>query len=173
VSINCGHCKGRHEAVGEVRACAGLQNVPDALGNRAEVPGELRNAVSPGAFKIQPTALRPDAPEITEGMWKLGDRIIKIQIAHHGSGRLYGKELMLGRVREYRSEGPVDVVTHHWERLVGAVRILREQGGRKMTLEEAIQFGRLYGFCCRCGTILTDENSIEAGIGPVCAEKFT
>lgn len=108
----------------------------------------------------------PAPVEVTEGMWKLGDRIIKVQIAHHGSGHLYGKELIV-------TGSPLDLPAgHRWQKLTGAVRMLREQGGRKMTLQEAVQFGRLYGFCCRCGTILTDENSIEAGIGPVCAGKF-
>jgi hypothetical protein len=102
-------------------------------------------------------------------MWKLGDRVIKIQIAHHGSGRLYGKELI---VEPARVPGPARNREHRWERLVGAVRILQQEGGRRMTLAEAVEFGRLYGFCCRCGTILTDEGSIEAGIGPVCAGKF-
>jgi hypothetical protein len=41
-----------------------------------------------------------------------------------------------------------------------------------MTLEDAKEFGRLYGMCCQCGATLTDEKSIEAGIGPVCAGKF-
>jgi hypothetical protein len=41
-----------------------------------------------------------------------------------------------------------------------------------MSLEEAKAFGRLYGVCVRCGATLTDEQSIEAGIGPVCAGRF-
>ena len=40
-----------------------------------------------------------------------------------------------------------------------------------MTLEEAKEFGKLYGICCRCAAILTDENSIREGIGPICAQK--
>lgn len=32
--------------------------------------------------------------------------------------------------------------------------------------------GKLAGRCCSCGRELTDENSIAAGIGPICAEKF-
>jgi hypothetical protein len=41
-----------------------------------------------------------------------------------------------------------------------------------MTLDQAKAFGALYGACCNCGKTLTDERSIEAGIGPVCARKF-
>lgn len=36
----------------------------------------------------------------------------------------------------------------------------------------AIAYGRLTGTCCICGRMLEDPNSIEAGIGPVCAERF-
>jgi hypothetical protein len=41
-----------------------------------------------------------------------------------------------------------------------------------MSLEDGKKYGKLYGVCCVCGRVLTDENSIQAGIGPVCANKF-
>jgi hypothetical protein len=103
--------------------------------------------------------------EVTEGMWKLGDRVIKVQRAVHGSGHLYTKELVKGFF-----------VDDSWvfERLTGGMKILRTNPeAHKMTLEEAVQFGKLYGVCCRCGAILTNEDSISAGIGPVCAGKFS
>lgn len=43
---------------------------------------------------------------------------------------------------------------------------------RKMSIDEAKQFGKIYGFCVRCGRTLTDETSIAEGIGPVCAGKW-
>lgn len=39
-------------------------------------------------------------------------------------------------------------------------------------LEAAKKYGRESGRCCSCGRDLTDPASIEAGIGPVCAQKF-
>lgn len=39
-------------------------------------------------------------------------------------------------------------------------------------LEAAKRYGKLTGRCCSCGRELTDPASIEAGIGPICAEKF-
>ena len=39
-------------------------------------------------------------------------------------------------------------------------------------LEAAIKYGRLTGNCACCGRTLTDKNSVAAGIGPICAEKF-
>ena len=44
-------------------------------------------------------------------------------------------------------------------------------GYERMTLEEAGEFGQLYGICCVCGAVLTDPESIERGIGPVCGEE--
>jgi hypothetical protein len=35
-----------------------------------------------------------------------------------------------------------------------------------------IKFGILTGHCSICGRILTDENSISKGIGPICAAKW-
>jgi hypothetical protein len=37
---------------------------------------------------------------------------------------------------------------------------------------EAKTLGSLYGFCVRCGATLTDDASIKAGIGPICAKRF-
>lgn len=36
----------------------------------------------------------------------------------------------------------------------------------------AIAYGKLTGTCGVCGRVLEDEESVAAGIGPVCAEKF-
>jgi len=41
----------------------------------------------------------------------------------------------------------------------------------RMTLEEARQFGAVYGVCCCCSRTLTDELSIYLGIGPVCGKR--
>jgi len=40
-------------------------------------------------------------------------------------------------------------------------------------LAAAMKHGKLSGRCCSCGRDLTDPVSIEAGIGPVCATKFS
>jgi hypothetical protein len=100
--------------------------------------------------------------EVTEGMWIVGEivegmqpEIYKVQIAVHGSGRPYAKRLY--------ADG------FAYEQ--GGMRRIAE-AGRKMTLDEAQSYGKLYGVCCKCGRTLTDENSIAAGIGPICAGKF-
>ncbi len=44
--------------------------------------------------------------------------------------------------------------------------------GQELTLELAKEYGKLYGQCMICGRTLTNEDSIEAGIGPICAGKL-
>jgi hypothetical protein len=94
------------------------------------------------------------ANEVTDGMYLKDDVVYKVQIAKHGSGRLYAKTL----------------TEHGFEYAPGAIRQLRPE--HRMTLDQAKEYGKLYGVCCQCGTELTDETSIANGIGPVCARKF-
>ena len=107
-------------------------------------------------------AATPLHPVTEAGMYRLGETVYKVQKAVHGSGHLYAKELVLDEDAEgYRSA--------RFEYAQGAIRKLHAED--KMTLEQAKEFGHLYGVCCKCGATLTDENSIEAGIGPICAGK--
>lgn len=38
--------------------------------------------------------------------------------------------------------------------------------------ESAIAFGKKFGSCSCCGRVLTNDLSIELGIGPICRGKF-
>jgi hypothetical protein len=96
--------------------------------------------------------------EITDGFWIMGDAIFKVQRAVHGSGNLYGKRL--------------DIETGKFEYEASVPRKLARGGAEPLTLDRAKELGHLYGICIVCGRTLTDEHSIEAGIGPVCAAKF-
>jgi len=93
-----------------------------------------------------------------DGMYRTPDgTVYKVQIAKQGSGNLYAKRLVI-------EDGHGS-----FEYAPGAVRQL--QADWKMTLEQAKEFGQLYGICCKCGADLTDEGSIAAGIGPICGSK--
>lgn len=94
-----------------------------------------------------------------EGMHKVDGVIYKVQRAVHGSNNLYAKRL------EVHGHGDAS-----FEYAPGAIR--RLSAATKLSLEEAKAFGALYGTCCVCGRTLTNESSIAAGIGPVCAGKF-
>lgn len=116
---------------------------------------ELSARLKAAEGKVYKSAPKGDA---TEGMHRVGLRIFKVQKAVHGSGHLYAKELV--------KEGDRWV----FEYAKGAMRML--SASTLMSLAEAKEFGALYGTCCVCGRTLTNETSIEEGIGPVCSGRF-
>jgi hypothetical protein len=100
------------------------------------------------------------SPKVTEGMYRKSDGVIfKVQRAVNGSGNLYAKEL----VNDYGD---------HWtfRYAKGAINTLTLED--KMTVEQAREFGALYGTCMICGRTLTDEVSIAHGIGPICEGRM-
>ena len=107
----------------------------------------------------QRSQIRAEKPsEDIDGFWELPDgRIAKVQIAVHGSGQPYAKLLNT-------DTGSFDYLSG----LVGEVR----RTGTRLPIERAKELGKLYGRCICCGRTLTDEYSIENGIGPICAQKF-
>lgn len=126
----------------------------------SELPWQ-RSAPAVNPWSDAPAGKTPDHGQVTEdGMYQNPNNgeIYKVQIAKQGSGHLYAKKLTQ--------------VGDDWafEYVSGLIRSIRADW--KMTLEQAKKFGQLYGVCCRCGAALTDEDSIEAGIGPICAGKF-
>lgn len=50
--------------------------------------------------------------------------------------------------------------------------VTRLDPARKLQLEEARAWGQRTGTCCQCYAKLTNPESIELGIGPVCRGKF-
>lgn len=94
--------------------------------------------------------------ELDLGMYQVDGVIYKVQRAVHGSGFLYAKRW--------------DEEAQSFEKETGAIRKIR--ASHRMTLEEAARFGQITGTCGHCGRTLTDEDSIAAGIGPVCAGKY-
>ncbi len=189
-NIKCGKCKNIHTSVNEVRACHAvaviINRVDTLLALSAAKCGTTLTAAD--AVDLTPEIVesfitflitQPDyaapvvadenmaeyelameeiaADEIapaTEGMYRMNGRIFKVQRAIHGSGHLYAKEL----------------TENGFEFASGMVRHLNST--HKMTLAQAKEYGALYGTCCACGIALTDERSIAAGIGPICATKF-
>jgi hypothetical protein len=106
--------------------------------------------------------------EVTEGLYATPNGLIfKVQVAHHGSGQLYAKQLVeLEEPRLVRGK----TATHGFVYVPGAIKRLRPEW--KMSLEDAMAWGKLYGSCCRCGIILTEDSSIERGLGRICYGKL-
>lgn len=127
-----------------------------------------------------------------EGIHRWKGDIYKVQIAVHGSGNLYAKKLVEihegrcpGHLREndpsafdapwryHQHAGECDQwVAGEWGFEYAPGMVSHLTADTLMTLEEAKDFGALYGVCCVCGRTLTNEESIEAGIGPVCGRRL-
>lgn len=104
---------------------------------------------------------KPKNVAVTDGYYKLIDDIYKVQYNRNGT-HMYAKILVVIDNGDGTYGGRFDYVP-------GAINSLT--GGMRLTQEEAAQFGQLYGICCICGLTLTNEESIELGIGPICRQK--
>lgn len=189
-SIKCGHCKQTHTSVIEVKQCAGLvPAAPRYAAQQAAMEYELGRRDSPSVSQdihegqqsrdeqvvtLQRRTSRvvteqkvhngPIRQVVTEaGMYRNPDTkmIYKVQKAVHGSGHLYAKRLEVHEDQGNRVS---------FEYAPGALRDLDARW--RLSVEDAKQFGALYGSCMVCGRVLTNEESIAAGIGPICAGKM-
>lgn len=150
----------------------------------AELPGDVEDLTKEEASAtIDRLRVMPNLPQekqvplpgvtVEEGMYRdpnTGD-IFKVQRAIHGNGSLYAKKLIVTTQPKYDDEG--DIVwpgTIRFEYIPGLLKRLKPS--MRMTLDEAKEFGALYGTCVRCGRTLTKEKSIERAMGPVCAGKI-
>lgn len=112
-------------------------------------------------------------PEIEDGLYVVGlndngtinatTSIYKVQHAVHGSGHQYAKRLHV----EYDEQGAPTKAVFRMES--GAINKIRPEN--KMDMATAAIFGKLYGVCCVCGKLLTNEVSIRLGIGPICGGR--
>lgn len=103
--------------------------------------------------------LKAAMPELEDGMYVLDSVIFKVQHAVHGSGKQYAKRLVPGAPGERAT----------FEYAPGVVNRLRPE--HRMTMDQAREWGALYGTCVRCGRVLTREDSIERMMGSTCYEK--
>jgi len=145
---------GHDEAVALARTWA------DALGSFQQamhakvVAGEpLSPNMVAAILRNRPSTTGPAA----EGWYWKDDVVYKVQAARE-SGHLYAKQLV------------VEDGAGRWELARGMAYQLTETD--RLSPEDAAAFGKLYGVCAVCGRTLTDETSIERGIGPVCLSRL-
>lgn len=105
-------------------------------------------------FQLPTLAKKKYDVKIEDGFYVLNADIYKVQTSPE-TGRTYAKKLS--------KYGSFDYAPGMVGKLAKA---------EKLTLELAKQYGKLYGMCVVCGRTLTDEQSIAAGIGPICSSKF-
>lgn len=118
--------------------------------------------------------------EPPEGFHLLDDQIYSVKRAVHGSGMLVGRRL------QTENAEAVKAAWKEWDdggRHGRQPKLDWDYVGRKgafwklseatlLTKEQLQAMGHLYGICCRCGACLTKQESIDRGMGPVCASKF-
>lgn len=59
---------------------------------------------------------------------------------------------------------------HKFQYVSGAIYQLNHSD--KLTLSQARAIGKAIGSCVKCGAELTDQKSVERGIGPVCEKRW-
>lgn len=101
--------------------------------------------------------------------------IFKVQVAVHGSGGLYAKQAFLSTVDGNVAEIPLtgekrDGSEIEWVYRPGLLSKIRPEW--RVTRDEAVSFGALYGCCIRCNRTLTKETSIEQAMGDICRGKL-
>jgi hypothetical protein len=107
-----------------------------------------------------PDIAPPPANPVTEpGMYAHAGVFYKVQLSR--AGRLYAKRVVI------TDTGAGHEVVFVYQ--AGAVSALAATD--RLTADQAREFGMLYGTCCNCGITLTDERSVAAGYGPVCARN--
>ena len=128
----------------------------DFVGSRSDAFAEIER------LKRMPRIHKHSAADV--GMYRTADgTIYKVVNAIHGSGRNYAKRLITG-------VHPDGTTWAKFEIERGAVYRLQPED--RLSVEDGAEYGKLYGFCVRCAATLTDEISIELGMGPICRQKW-
>jgi len=159
--VKCGHCKEHHETVAEVRACAvrsgslPLNKIAASLG----ITTIADKVVVPSSALIDPAPL-PNlesaryAVEL-DGVWKF------YQIDQPQSGKWRGYTFV--KVQAGDETFPIRDGAKRAQ-IITAIRAAGPEQAAK-------NYGHQLGQCSLCGRTLTNPESIEAGIGPICAGK--
>lgn len=137
--------------------CGNCGNTHSSVQEVRECYAALRVLVDkePTVQPVQPVEVPPVPPRIPggEGWYFKDGKVYKIQQSL-SSGHLYAKVLN----------------GSHWDYAAGVVKNLYED--QRLTAAEAAEYGKLYGVCCVCGRVLTNEQSISEGIGPICSGRI-
>lgn len=95
----------------------------------------------------------------------LGD--CKIVITQAGRICLVSPLFGSGYYGTFEHDGAFRPTKQCTEAMIAKLRDVEERG-----IEAVKDIGRLTGICCVCGRTLTNEASIEDGIGPICAGRM-
>lgn len=145
-----------------------LADIERAAARKAEAEQRAANAPVVDAGRIEEAFAHAQGKGVKKPRMTLDGFKISLAPAHgRNAGALYvvrkADDQYLGKImggRFSRVRECDDATEQH------VVRIINDPKG------EAIAYGQRTGNCCICNRELTNHASIDAGIGPICAERF-
>lgn len=153
---------------------------PDMLSRPLTVPQAqaiYRNLMRCPDKEVVVTTATPEPPAAPRSSWvPQAERVTEDGIYLH-DGKLYKSLINVGTDRRFAKV--LDPKTGEWSYAKGAMAYLRQ--AEKITVAQAIEFGRqfstdpdlaLYGRCFMCGRPLSNQESIDLGIGPICRDSL-
>lgn len=134
----------------------------------SKAASKLINALLAAPMKTA-TADEPQA-----GIYDLdGKMLVRVYLGQQ-SGKMLVKEIKISEVETTALWSVVSKETVvEYEYLGAAAKVFRGvQNARRLSVEEVGQLGLTTNTCMVCGRRLDDPESVDAGIGPVCASKY-
>lgn len=148
-SITCGNCKQTHDSVDAVKLCY--------LGKFADEGVKLPPREYVEKHESAVKAAWRTAPQTPIGVYNVGGVLYMVKPSRSSDRTLAHKLQMVGGKPE---------LTY-----LGLANRFVPENTPPVTREEAAAWGHTHGYCMMCGRLLTNPESVEAGIGPICAGK--
>lgn len=114
---------------------------------------------SPKAPSAPPEApVNEETGDVDGGIYEDGDSLYRVYYGRE-SGRMLAKEVTLHE----------DGATYTY---AGAARRVLSKDAKRLPLEQVGALGITAGNCLLCGRDLSDPESLDRGIGPICAQNY-
>lgn len=98
-----------------------------------------------------------DKPVIDAGIYESDGHLFRVYLGQK-TGNMLVKAVEMDEGVEYR--------------YLGAASRFLPAGARRLSLEEVGHLGKAWDHCLICGRRLDDPESVDRGIGPVCANRY-
>jgi hypothetical protein len=119
------------------------------------------SALINGLLALKGAQPKQEAKSADPGYYVTANGTFLVVVKNRNGDRTYAKRLVVTK-----SNGRTKA---RWQYAPGMGQAVAEM--TPMTLAQAAQFGHLHGVCLVCCRQLTDPESVQRGIGPVCATK--
>lgn len=147
---------------------AGAIQVELELEGKPQITHEDFQKLLPKLQAAQTVAVKSEKLGVTwateDGVYLRDNTIFKLKQSQ--TGKQWAHKLHI--VENQPDKGGHVAATFRYFGTAATAKITAEH---KLTYDKAKEFGALYGVCCCCGRLLTNELSIALGIGPVCGQR--